>query len=76
MYANDPDVFALSEMLRIPLITLDRLNNDPPNRFVLSIRPQYPVIAQALFDIILYFKFADVAVLYDGKSIAYGKMFL
>ncbi|XP_020899708.1 glutamate receptor ionotropic, kainate 2 isoform X2 [Exaiptasia diaphana] len=68
MYGNDPDAFALSEMLRLPLITMDSLNNDPPNRFVLSIRPQYPVIAQALFDIILYFKFADVAVLYDVRK--------
>jgi hypothetical protein len=66
LYANDPDAFALSHVLKLPLILANNLNNDPPNEYVLSMRPHYSVISQALYDIAMYFRFDEVAVVYDG----------
>lgn len=67
MYSNDPDTFALSDMLRIPLIMADTLDDDPLNKYALSMRPHYSIISQALYDVAMYFKFDEVAIVYDGK---------
>lgn len=45
----------------------DSLDDDLPNKYVLSMRPHYTVISQALYDVAMYFQFDEVAIVYDGK---------
>ena len=59
----------LSTLLRVPMVTVDPIQDTTPRMFVSSIRPSYQVVNQALFDIMDSFSFSKVAVVYDGKIV-------
>ncbi|XP_048582630.1 glutamate receptor ionotropic, kainate 2 isoform X2 [Nematostella vectensis] len=69
LYTGDSDAYALAEMLRIPLIQMEAFRDDPPNPFVISMRPHYHMVSRALFDMSLYFGFKDISIIYDRKFV-------
>lgn len=58
---------ALSSLLQVPLIKLDSLDDDTPYKYVISMKPSYRVICRALKDIMEFYSFQQIAVVYDGK---------
>ena len=66
LVSKDEKAPALSSLLQVPLIKVDAIEDDIPNAFVMSIRPSYRVLSQALFDLMDFFAFSRVAVVYDG----------
>lgn len=64
---NDEKAFALSSLLHVPLIKVDAIVEDTEHELVVSVRPSYRTVNKALFDVIKFYAFKNVAVLYDGK---------
>ena len=65
---KDEKAFALSSLLQVPLIKVDAIEDDTLHKYAVSIRPSYRVICKALFDVMSFYSFKRVAIVYDGKS--------
>ena len=63
---EDKEALALSSLLYVPIIKVDALDDNSAHKFAMSIRPSYHVASLALFDVIDFFEFSRVAVVYDG----------
>ncbi|KAK2574075.1 Glutamate receptor 2 [Acropora cervicornis] len=59
---------ALSSLLQVPLIKLDSLDDDTPYKYVISMKPSYRVICRALKDIMDFYSFQQIAVVYDARK--------
>ena len=46
---------------------IEATGSDVTSDMTLSIRPSHHVISQALYDLMEFFVFTDIAVVYDGK---------
>ena len=66
---KDENTFPLSSLLQVPLIKVDAIEDDTVHKFVMSIRPSYHVVSKALFDVMSFYMFKRVAVVYDGKNL-------
>lgn len=66
---EDEKASALSSLLYVPILKVDALKDDSAHKFLMSIRPSYHVVSQALFDVMDVFEFSRVAVVYDGKLV-------
>ena len=66
---KDEKAFALSSLLQVPLLKVDAIEDDTPHKYAVSIRPSYRVICKALFDVLSFYSFKRVAVVYDGKPL-------
>ena len=66
---KDEKAFALSSLLQVPLIKVDAIEDETPHKYAMSIRPSYRVVSKALFDVMKFYSFNRVAVVYDGKCI-------
>ena len=64
---KDKKAFALSSLLQVPLIKVDAIEDETPHKYAMSIRPSYRVVSKALFDVMKFYSFNRVAVVYDGK---------
>lgn len=64
---NDEKAFALSSLLQVPLIKVDAIEDETSHKYAMSIRPSYRVVSKALFDVMKFYSFNRVAVVYDGK---------
>lgn len=64
---KDEKAFALSSLLQVPLIKVDAIEDETSHKYAMSIRPSYHVVSKALFDVMKFYSFNRVAVLYDGK---------
>lgn len=64
---KDKKAFALSSLLQVPLIKVDAIEDESPHKYAMSIRPSYRVVSKALFDVVKFYSFNQVAVVYDGK---------
>ena len=67
MASKDKKIYALSDMLEVPLMKIEATGSDVTSDMTLSIRPSHHVISQALYDLMEFFVFTDIAVVYDGK---------
>ena len=67
---NDEKAFALSSLLHVPLIKVDAIVEDTEHELIVSVRPSYRTVNKALFDVMKFYAFKNVAVLYDGKWLA------
>ena len=56
----------MSTVLQVPLMKLDSLKDSTIHPYVVSIRPSKHLVSQALFDIMDFFSFTRIAVVYDG----------
>lgn len=67
---KDEKAFALSSLLRVPLIKVDAIEDETPHKYAMSVRPSYRVVSKALFDVMDFYSssFKKVAVVYDGKN--------
>ncbi|XP_068679822.1 glutamate receptor ionotropic, kainate 2-like isoform X2 [Montipora foliosa] len=65
----------LSTLLRVPMVTVDPIQDTTPRMFVSSIRPSYQVVNQALFDVMDSFSFSKVAVVYDASRVKQASHF-
>ena len=63
---EDKEALALSSLLYVPIVKVDTIEDNSAHKFALSIRPSYHVASQALFDVMDFFEFTRVAVVYDG----------
>ena len=66
---KDEKAFALSSLLQVPLMKVDAIEDETPHKYAMSIRPSYRVASKALFDVMKFYSFNRVAVVYDGKCI-------
>lgn len=66
---KDDKAFALSSLLQVPLFKVDAIEDDTPHKYAMSIRPSYRVASKALFDVMDFYSFKRVAVVYDGKNL-------
>lgn len=66
---KDEKAFALSSLLQVPLIKVDGIEDDTPHKYAMSVRPSYRVVCKALFDVMKFYSFKRVAVVYDGKHL-------
>ena len=48
---------------------MDAIEDDTVHKFVMSIRPSYRVVSEALFDVMRFHMFKRVAVVYNGKNL-------
>lgn len=64
---KDDKAYALSSLLQVPLIKVDAIEDETPHKYAMSIRPSYRVVSKALFDVMKFYSFNRVAVVYDGK---------
>lgn len=67
LVCNDEKAFALSSLLHVPLIKVDSIKEDTEHKLVVSVRPSYRTVSKALFDVMKFYDFKEVAILYDGK---------
>lgn len=58
----------LSALVHVPMVTVDPNQDASSHEFVMSVRPSYHVVNQALFDVMDSFSFSKVAVVYDGRN--------
>lgn len=63
---ENEEALALSSLLYVPIVKVDALEDNSAHKFVMSIRPSYHAASQALFDVMDFFEFSRVAVVYDG----------
>lgn len=63
---ENEEALALSSLLYVPIVKVDALEDNSAHKFVMSIRPPYHAASQALFDVMDFFEFSRVAVVYDG----------
>lgn len=56
----------MSTVLQVPLMKVDSLKDSTIHPYVVSIRPSKHLVSQALFDIMDFFSFTRIAVVYDG----------
>lgn len=66
---KDEKAFALSSLLQVPLIKVDAIEDETPHKYAMSVRPSYRVVTKALFDVMKFYSFNRVAVVYDGERI-------
>ena len=66
LVCEDKQAWDLSTLLEVPMMEVDPIEDTTTHLFAASIRPFYHVVNQALFDIMDYFSFSRVAVVYDG----------
>lgn len=66
---KDQKAFALSSLLQVPLIKVDAIDDDTPHKYVTSVRPSFRVVCQAMKDVMDFYSFKRVAVVYDGKML-------
>lgn len=66
---ENKEALALSSLIYVPIIKVDALEDNSAHKFSMSMRPSYHVASQALFDIMDFFEFSRVAVVYDGTLI-------
>lgn len=66
---ENKEALALSSLLYVPIIKVDALEDSSVHKFTLSMRPSYHVASQALFDVMDFFEFSRVAVVYEGTLI-------
>lgn len=64
---ENEEALALSSLLYVPIVKVDALEDNSAHKFVMSIRPSYHAASQALFDVMDFFEFSRVAVVYDGS---------
>ena len=67
--SEDKKAAALSSILHVPLMKIDSISEKSANTYIMSIRPPYHVVMQALFDVMDFFNFSRIAVVYDGKAV-------
>ncbi|KAM7434376.1 hypothetical protein ABFA07_015550 [Porites harrisoni] len=72
---NDEKAFALSSLLHVPLIKVDAIVEDTEHELVVSVRPSYRTVNKALFDVIKFYAFKNVAVLYDVRRLRQASFF-
>ena len=65
---KNENVLALSSLLQRPLVKVDNIDEETPHKYALSVRPSYRDVCDALFDMIKFYSFTKVAVVYDGKN--------
>ena len=68
--------YALSSLLQVPLIKVDALDDDTPHNYVMSVRPSYRVICKALKDVMDFYSFRQIAVVYDGEILGFLRFVL
>ena len=70
---ENKEALPLSYLLsHVPIITVRALEDSSAYKFSMSLRPSYHVTeSQALFDVMDFFEFPRVAVVYDGTLILY-----
>ena len=73
---ENKEALALSSLLYVPIITVDALEDSSAHKFSMSMRPSYQVASQALFDVMDFFDFSRVAVVYDGTLIWFDLIYL
>lgn len=66
---KNKEALALSSLLYVPIIKVDALEDSSVHKFSMSMTPSYHVASQALFDVMDFFEFSRVAVVYDGTLI-------
>ncbi|XP_068747188.1 glutamate receptor 2-like isoform X2 [Montipora capricornis] len=67
--------YALSSLLQVPLIKVDALDDDTPHNYVMSVRPSYRVICKALKDVMDFYSFRQIAVVYDARKSRQASIF-
>ncbi|KAK2574078.1 Glutamate receptor 2 [Acropora cervicornis] len=65
----------LSALVHVPMVTVDPNQDASSHEFVMSVRPSYHVVNQALFDVMDSFSFSKVAVVYDASRIKQASHF-
>lgn len=63
---EDEKALDVSTVLQVPLMKVDSLKDSTIHPYVVSIRPSKHLVSQALFDIMDFFSFTRIAVVYDG----------
>ena len=66
---NNEQVYALSSLIGIPVIMMNSITSDIPYDLTLSMMPSTTTIAKALLTLTTYYRFKDIAVVYDGEYI-------
>ena len=69
LVSEDKKAATLSSILHVPLMMIDSISENSANTSVMSIRPPYHVVMQALFDVMDFFNFSRIAVVYDGTAV-------
>ena len=67
--SEDKKALPLSSLLHVPLMTVDSIPDNNAHNFLMSIRPSYHVAMRALFDVMDFFNFSRVAIVYDGTFV-------
>ena len=67
--SEDKKALPLSSLLHVPLMTVDSIPDNNAHNFAMSIRPSYHVAMRALFDVMDFFNFSRVAIVYDGTFV-------
>ncbi|XP_073257568.1 glutamate receptor 2-like [Porites lutea] len=62
---EDEKALDVSTVLQVPLMKVDSLKDSTIHPYVVSIRPSKHLVSQALFDIMDFFSFTRIAVVYD-----------
>lgn len=63
---EDEKALDVSTVLQVPLMKVDSLKDSTIHPYVVSIRPSKHLVSQALFDIMDFFSFTRIGVVYDG----------
>ncbi|XP_027060273.1 glutamate receptor ionotropic, kainate 2-like [Pocillopora damicornis] len=73
--SEDKKAATLSSILHVPLMMIDSISENSANTSVMSIRPPYHVVMQALFDVMDFFNFSRIAVVYDARRVREASYF-
>ena len=65
-YGNDK-IFALSDLLKTPVLTLKPIPRGLPYKYMFSIRPSQQQYAEAMSKVIRFFKPDKTAIVYEGS---------
>ena len=72
---EDEKALDVSTVLQVPLMKVDSLKDSTTHPYVVSIRPSKNLVSQALFDIMDFFSFTRIAVVYDGTFLDCDSVF-
>ena len=64
---EDKKALDLTTVLQVPLMKVDAIEDITMHPFVASIRPSYHLVSQAVFDVMDFFSFSRIAVVYEGR---------
>lgn len=66
---EDKKALDLSTVLQVPLMKVDAIEDTTMHPFVASIRPSYHLVSQAVFDVMDFFSFSRIAVVYEASRV-------